>query len=131
MKFLILTLTLLNSALADESALRNTQQMLKSKQQRNAAIKDDKIAVEIDKKVETLAGTEQNKEEIYDLASQLLETISREAKGDPEKMSQLLMEAQSNPQAFYEKYFTPEQKAKVRGIATNIENQKTPTKPRK
>ena len=38
-----------------------------------------------------------------------------------EQMQQLLLEAQSNPQAFYNKYFSEADKARVRSLANDIE----------
>lgn len=108
----------------EQKGLQDTQQMLKSPHLRKEAIKGSKEAQAVDQKVEALAGSGRNKEEIYDIASQVMETIAVESKGDPDKMQKLLMEAQANPQAFYNKYFTAEQKAKVRNLANDIEKTK-------
>jgi len=75
----------------------------------------------MDDKVSALAGTSQNKDEIYGIAAQLMEKIAQETNGDPEKMQLLMLEAQKNPEAFYKKYFNDEQKAKVRGVASKIQ----------
>ena len=113
-----------------EQALQETKTMLRSPEQRKQAIQNDHTALEIDSKVEALAGSPDNKEEIYDVAADVFQTISTKAKGDPEKMQQMLLEAQSNPQAFYRKYFNSEQKARVRGLAGKIERQKaSPQRP--
>ncbi len=71
-----------------------------------------------------LAGNEKNKEEIYDLATRLMEKITLESNGDAAKMQALLMEAQKNPQAFYDKMFSKEEKARVRGVAEKVERRK-------
>ncbi len=132
----LLCLTLIHFAAAadmdfhQQKGLEDTQKMLKSPQLRKEAIKKDKHAQEIDSKVDALAGSSKNKEEIYDLASQVMEKVTQEAGGDPEKMEKLLLEAQSNPQAFFEKYFSAEQKKRVRGVAQDIEkNGKGKSKP--
>jgi len=115
----------------EQQGLQDTKKMLTSPQLRKEAIKNDKAAQEVDAKVEALAGSSKNKEEIYDIASQVMETITLEAKGDPEKMQKMLLEAQANPQAFYNKYFTEAQKAQVRKVATDIEKKGGKASPRK
>lgn len=127
MKQLILCLALLSSySHADldsheQQGLKDTQRMLRSKSERDEAIKDNKAAKDIDTKVEALTGSGKGKEEIYDLSAQVFEAVTKEANGDPQKMQQLLFEAQSHPQEFYNKYFSAEQKAKVHSLANDIE----------
>ena len=104
-----------------KQGMGDTQRMLRTPTEREAAIKGNKIATDVDQKVGSLAGSKENKEQIYDLAAQVLEKIAAEAKGDPEKMQRLLLESQSNPKGFYDKYFSEEQKNKVRSIANDIE----------
>ena len=101
-------------------ALQQTKHLLKNPSARQKAADRDPKAKDADNKVSALAGSTENKEEIYDLASQLMEKIVKETNGDPEKMQKLMLEAQSNPEAFYKKYFNKDQQAKVRGIATKI-----------
>jgi hypothetical protein len=95
--------------------------MLRSSSERSKAIKGDKQAEDIDAKVDALVGSDKNKNETYDLSSGVLEKVAAEAKGDPDKMQMLLQEAQANPQKFFDKYFSAEQKARVRGLAREIE----------
>ena len=104
-----------------QQGLKDTQRLLTSPKERDAAIRNDVKATDADKKVEALTGSGKNKEEIYDIASKVMETITKEANGDPQKMQQMLSEAQSNPKAFYEKYFSEEDKNRVRGLANDIE----------
>jgi hypothetical protein len=111
--------------------LKDTQRLLTNPTERNAAIKGDKKALDVDQKVEALTGSGKNKEEIYDIAAKVMEAIAVESKGDPEKMQQLLMEAQSNPQAFYSKYFSEADKARVRNLAQDIEKKGSKVSPRK
>lgn len=131
MKLFILSLSLIHCAANadldqhEQQGLKDTKRMLTTPSERNAAIKNDKNARETDAKVEALTGSGKNKEEIYDIASKVMETITVESKGDPEKMQQLLLEAQSNPQAFYDKYFTAAEKSRVRNLATDIEKKGT------
>lgn len=101
-------------------ALQQTKDLLKDPSARQKAINKDPKAKDADDKVSALAGSSENKEEIYELASQLMEKIAQETNGDPDKMQKLMLEAQTNPQAFYNKYFNKDQKTKVRGIANKI-----------
>ena len=113
-----------------KKGLEQTKTFLKNKGERQKEIDKDPKAKDIDNKVDALAGTPENKEEMYDLASQLVEKIALEANGDADKMQRMLMEAQKNPKAFYEKYFDESQKSKVRGLATKIEGGSTGSAPK-
>jgi hypothetical protein len=104
--------------------LQDTQHLLKTPSERDQYVNKDPHAKEVDAKVSALAGSSQNKEEIYDLASQVMETITAESKGDPAKMQQLLEEAQKNPKQFYDRYFSAEQKARLHGLAQKIDSPK-------
>ncbi|MBX3021432.1 MAG: hypothetical protein KF799_07105 [Bdellovibrionales bacterium] len=136
MKALILCLSLIPIAAAAEldehqrKGLSDTKKMLVNPSERNEAIKNDKKAKEVDAKVDALAGSPENKEEIYGIAASVMEKITVEAQGDPEKMQRLLLEAQTNPKAFYDKYFTEADKARVRAVSGKIESKKT-SMPRK
>jgi|GEM_PF-5666740 len=127
MKVIIFCLSLIHAvAYADldqheQQGLKDTQRLLTNPSERNAAIKNDKKALETDQKVEALTGAGKNKEEIYDIAAKVMEAITVESKGDPEKMQKLLLEAQGNPQAFYDKYFSAAEKERVRNLANDIE----------
>ena len=103
-----------------EEGLKQTKEMLRDPSKRQDAIKGDPKATEMDQKVDALAGGSGTKGDMYELAAQLMDKIAAETNGDPQKMQALILEAQKNPEAFYKKYFSAEQKAKVRGIATKI-----------
>jgi hypothetical protein len=109
-----------------KKGLKDTQDLLRNKKAREKAIGSDAKAKEADAKAGALAGSPENKEEMYDLAAQVMDKITTEANGDPEKMQALMLEAQKNPKAFYEKYFTAEQKANLRNLANKIEKSQQP-----
>lgn len=131
MKTLLIGLALVHSfayAQLDQhqqQGLKDTKRMLTNPSERNAAIKNDKKALETDAKVEALTGSGKNKEEVYDIAAKVMEAITVESKGDPAKMQQMLLEAQSNPQAFYNKFFSEDDKNRVRNLASDIEKKGT------
>jgi hypothetical protein len=106
---------------AEQQGLQETQGLLRSKSQREEYFKKDAKAKEMGDKVQSLTGSGAEQEQVYDLAAQVMEKIAKESNGDPAKMQKLLDEAQKNPQAFYDRYFSAEQKAKVREVANKIE----------
>lgn len=111
----------------EQQGLKDTKQLLTNPKERNEIIKTDKTASEVDKKVEALTGSGKDKEELYGIASEVMEKIAIESKGDSQKMQQLLLEAQANPQKFYEKYFSAAQKTRVKNLASEIEKKQTPS----
>ena len=133
MRALLVSLILIQlSAHADmdeheQQGLKDTKQLLTNPKERAEIIKGDKTATEVDKKVEALTGSGNNKEELYGIASEVMEKIAVESKGDSQKMQQLLMEAQANPQKFYDKYFSAAQKTRVKNLASEIEKKQSPS----
>ncbi len=111
--------------------LDDTKTLLKDKKQRDDFIKTDKKAQEVDAKVDALAGSSKNKEEIYGISAEVMEKLTVETGGDPAKMQKILDEAMKNPEAFYNKYFDDKAKARVRGVATDIEKNGKPSQPSK
>ncbi len=107
----------------DQQALKQTQDLLSNPNERGRAIEQDQSAKDVDAKVGALAGSTANKEEIYGLAGQMMERITKETNGDPEKMKKLLLEAQTNPEAFYNK-MNPSQKTQISNLADKINSQK-------
>lgn len=106
---------------AEQQGLQDTQGLLRSKSQREEYFKKDAKAKEMGDKVQTLTGSGADQEQVYDLAAQIMEKITKESNGDPAKMQKLLEDAQKNPQAFYDRYFSAEQKAQVRDVANKIQ----------
>jgi hypothetical protein len=104
---------------ASEIALLQTQELLRDPKARHEAVKKDAKACDVDAGVRKIAGSQEAAEAIYDLSADVMETVTREAGGDSEKMRGLLIEALKNPEAFVEK-FTPEQKAKLKAIAARV-----------
>jgi len=118
MRYLLPVLILIHiTAYADLDAdqrhgLKQTKDMLNNPSERQKAIAKDPKAKDMDDKVSALAGTSQNKDEIYGIAAQLMEKIAQETNGDPEKMQLLMLEAQKNPEAFYRSILTTSKKPK-------------------
>ena len=131
---ILIQLAAVASAEMDASSrqgLKDTQRLLTSPRERSEAIKNDAPAKDIDAKLEALTGSDKSKEDVYGLASQVFEKIAAEAGGDPEKMQALLLQAQANPKAFYEKYFNAAERAQLSKIASEIEKGGNTTPPSK
>lgn len=114
-----------------EQGLKDTKEFLKNSKERQDWINKNAPAKDVDNKVESLAGSKQNKDEIYGIAADVMDKLTRDAKGDPAAMQKILDEAQGNPEAFYNKYFDEASKQRVRGVANDIEKKGTPASPRK
>ena len=132
MKHIALLLVLMHAGLAQADldqhqtkGLDDTKAFLKNSAERNAFIKGDKKAQEVDQKVDALTGGGANKEEVYGISADVMDKLTHEANGDPEKMQAILQEAAKNPEAFYNKYFDEGAKSRVRGVAGKIDQKKT------
>ncbi len=110
---------------ATEEALRNTLEVLNSPSQRGEIISKDPAAKKADAQAEALVGTGENKDKLYALAGKLMESLSKKAGGDPEKMAKILEEAQRNPAAFAEG-FSAEERKLLKEIAEGSERSGTP-----
>lgn len=104
---------------ASEQALRETQLMLKNPTERQKT----QGAQNVQRQLEAMGASAQDQEEIYGLAADVMADVTRQANGDPEKMMQILSEAQKNPQAFGIK-LTPAQRQKLQDIAKKLPQEK-------
>ena len=110
---------------ASQEALKDTQETLVNAQKREAAFKENPQYKESEKATNHLfAGDESKKQEAYELTSQVLATLAEKTNGDPQKMQEIMAQAQQNPEKFMQEYFSDSQKEKVRAIATDLEKQK-------
>jgi len=104
---------------ASEQALLQTKELLRDSKARDEAVSKDPKAKSADENVTRLAGSKAAADAIYDLSADVMETVTREAKGDPEKMRSLLVDALRDPEKFAAK-LTPEQKAKLEAIGQKV-----------
>lgn len=102
-----------------KEALANTQNLLKDPEERKKAISGDAKATWTNKQVESIGGSGENVQAIYELAADVFNDMTKEAKGDPQKMKELLLKAQEDPTSFANK-FTPAEKAKLNGVSRRI-----------
>jgi hypothetical protein len=105
---------------ASGTALTETTRLLKSKTEREKAIKDNPNAQSVDQMVKSVGGSEGGTEAIYGMSSEVFENVAKEAAGDPVKMQEIITKANQDPKGFYEKYFTVEQKAKLQQMSKGL-----------
>lgn len=107
---------------ATQEALGQTQQLLRDKQQREKALQQNPQAMEQHKRVQQLTGSEKNTDAVYDISADIMDNLVKDANGDPQKMQELMQQAQKDPAAFYNK-LTPEQKARIKALSEQISPQ--------
>lgn len=104
-------------------AVQDTQQVLKNKSERKKIIQKDSKAKSVDDNVKQLTGgDEKAQEDIYAVAAELVPYLQKMANNDPNKMMELLAEAQKDPKKFSERW-PPEQRAKLKAITERIQKQ--------
>ncbi len=133
--FSILTLffSLLSHAELDstsDDALKKTVQVLKDPVQRqesfgqNPKYKEGEAAADM-----LVGGNDAQKQQLYEMAADILKKLAEKAHGDPVKMQEIVSQAQKNPSQFMEQYFSEEQKKQVRDLASQIEKDRQPKSP--
>jgi hypothetical protein len=120
----ILLLCFAATSLAEDfytkDALKKTQELLRDRQKRNVAAKANPKAREADDKASALAGSEKNRDEMYNIAAGVMEKLVEETGGDDKKMQEILKRAEKDPEGFYRKMFSEEMKAKADSLANDI-----------
>jgi hypothetical protein len=106
---------------ASIEALQKTQALLKDPEARKKAAQANPQAAQAVQQLEALAGSKQNEQMMYELASDLFGDLTKEAKGDPNKMMELLQKAQKDPES-YGKKLTPQQREQIRMLSGQIKH---------
>ena len=110
---------------ASENALNDTKAKLVDPSQRNKMLEENNQTRTLKKSVGDLANSPENEQKMYELSALLLERLVRESNGDQAKLSQIMQEAQSNPEKFASKFSAAELKA-LRDIAGAISDKSSP-----
>jgi len=100
-------------------ALQQTQNLLDTPSLREKAIAKRPAAGLVSAQVRSLAGNGATEESIYGASAGIFDKLSRDAQGDPERMSQLLKKAKDDPKAFYDSLSEEDKKA-IHGISLQI-----------
>lgn len=108
---------------ASAEALAATLRMLTDPSQRAGAIAGNADAQAIDQKIRGLTGSDQLTEELYGLAAQIFDDLSRSQSGDVGKMIGALEQGQKDP-ATFAAMLSPATLARLRELATKISDQR-------
>jgi len=108
---------------ASAEALAATLRMLADPSQRAGAIAANPDAQAVDQKIRGLAGSDQLTEEMYGLAAQIFDDLSRSQGGDVGKILGALEQGQKDP-ATFAAMLTPATLARLRELATKISDQR-------
>jgi hypothetical protein len=102
------------------NSIQQTQQMMTDPQTRQQMLASPE-AKNADKQVGVVTkGNAQQKEQIYQLAAGLFPDLAKSGSGDPQKMTEIMMKAMENPEAFYNTW-TPEQKANFQKLVREMQ----------
>lgn len=108
---------------ASAEALAATLRMLTDPSQRAGAIAGNADAQAIDQKIRGLTGSDQLTEELYGLAAQIFDDLSRSQSGDVGKLIGALEQGQKDP-ATFAAMLSPATLARLRELATKISDQR-------
>lgn len=112
---------------SSQEALEKTMEQLKNPAQREQALKENPKYKEGESGANLLVkGDATQKQQIYEMAAEVLQTLVQKANGDPVKMQEIVSKAQKDPGKFMEEYFSEAQKKQVRDLAGQIEKDRQP-----
>lgn len=102
-------------------ALKDTQDFLKDKKQREELFKTDPKAKGADARVQAVTGgNAAQSQKIYDISADAFGAVMKDVQNDPNKAMELLQKAQANPEAFYNS-LPKEVREQIHGVAGEIE----------
>lgn len=105
----------------DESAMKDTVDLLKDRSKREELFKKDQKAKTANEQVLSVTnGNEEQTQELYNISADIFTPLMESVGNDPAKAMELLQKAQTNPEAFY-KSLPPEVRAKIKGVSSQIE----------
>lgn len=108
----------------DQNALNKTQDFLKNKSERNTFIKSAPDAQKHMNQMEALGLSESQKNEMFNISSDIFGDLIKKQNGDAEGLKRLLQQAEQNPEAFYNS-LSPESREKIKKMGGQIQGQKS------
>jgi hypothetical protein len=108
---------------ASQEALVATLRMLTDPAIRGAALGASPTAATADRQLESLAGSPAVKQQLYELAGQIFEDLTRGTGGDVAKMTEALQRGQSDPASFTV-LLSPRTLDRLRELSTKISDQR-------
>jgi hypothetical protein len=100
-------------------ALSEAQKMLTDPSSRAAITSKDPAAAASVENLESVAGSKQNADQMFQFAAEILSRLVTLTAGDPNKLTALIEKLKTNPQAL-ESMLTASQKAKLKVLASQI-----------
>jgi len=104
---------------ASADALAATLRMLADPAARGRIIATDPAAAEVDRQVQSMAGSSALAQEVYGLAADVFADLARNSNGDPRAMSEALDRAKTDPAGFAA-MLRPETLEKLRALSSKI-----------
>ena len=108
---------------ASAEALSTTLRMLADPGSRSQVILSTPSAAEIDRQVQSIAGSSQLAQEMYGVAAAVFADLARSSGGDAARMSDALERAKSDPAGFAAR-LSPETLQRLRELSTKISDAK-------
>lgn len=108
---------------ADNESVKKAQEVLKDPKQVKEITNKDAKAKKADDFVKNIAGSEENAQEVYNIAAELMPVLLEMNNNDPEKAIQSLQDYSKNPKAFLDKLPEASRK-KIKALAEKIESEK-------
>ncbi|WP_340124324.1 hypothetical protein [Methylobacter svalbardensis] len=100
------------------SALQKTQDCLRNQ---NCDSMKTNTGMEADQKaLEAVGGNA--KQELYNIAADVLPILIQQTEGDPKKMEAMMLKAQTDPESFLNS-LPPDMQAKIKNVANGLKNQ--------
>ena len=107
-----------------EKAFREVAEKIQNPLERPKLIDNSDAKKTVDRIKEMSNGDKDTEQAIYQLSAELMPLLLEQSGGDPQKMANVLAEAQRNPAAFADK-FTPAQRQRLQDLAKKMD-QHTP-----
>ncbi len=100
------------------SALQKTQGCLKNQYCDSAMTAAGKLADQ--KALEAVAGNSGNRQDLYNIAAEIMPILTQQAAEDPAKMQEILFKAQADPVKFLNS-LPPDIQAKIKKVANAVD----------
>ena len=110
------------------AALQQTMKLLTESDQLEQALKKDPNAKHVDDRVRSLAGSEENRQAIYEFAAEVFQSLIEQTEGNSIAAMQKLDEAMKNHEGFA-KSLTPAQRAKLKELGARMPASQPKTRP--
>lgn len=120
----MLVSSMISISFAEDLALKQTQLLLNDRGQLNQIFKNDSKARDADEfALKAVDGNEQDRNQLYQISSQILDQLAKESNQDPTKMQEQLLKAAQNPDQFY-KSLPYEIQNNVKNVADRVEKRR-------